>query len=130
MAKPHLEFFQLDMNEGWETPPGYDIGFAQKILTSDLDEENQTGSRSRLMRIQPGARSHAPFVHDHWEEVYLVSGDLIVGGDADGKGAKQFHAPTYACRPPDVLHGPFGSETGCVMFELHYYPVAQGDQTM
>ena len=23
----------------------------------------------------------APFVHDHWEEVYLISGDLIVVAD-------------------------------------------------
>lgn len=104
--KPHLEFFPIDMHTGWETPPGYKEGFKQKILTSDLDEVSKRGSRSRLMRIEPGVFSEKPFVHDFWEEVYLVEGDLIVGNDEHGNGGKQFLAPTYACRPPGVHHGP------------------------
>ena len=74
-----------------------------------------------LLRIGPGVFSEKPFVHDHWEEVYLAEGDLIVGNDAHGNGGVQFHAPTYACRPPGVYHGPFKSERGCLLFELHYY---------
>jgi hypothetical protein len=121
-AKPHLEFTPIDMTNGWETPPGYKHGFWQKILSSDLDELNKTGSRSRLLRVEPGVYSEVPFLHDHWEEVFLAEGDLIVGNDANGVGGEQFVAPTYACRPPGVPHGPFKSENGCVMFELHYYP--------
>ena len=120
-GKPHLEFMKLDMNEGWETPPGYPPGMQQKVLASDLDEDGKTGSRSRFLRILPGTYSTAPFIHDHWEEVYLYEGDLIVGNDIDGNGGEKFHAPTYACRPPGVYHGPFKSDNGCVMFELHYY---------
>ena len=63
----------------------------------------------------------APFIHDHWEEVYLCEGDLIVGNDINGEGGEKFYAPTYACRPPGAYHGPFKSDDGCVMFELHYY---------
>ena len=126
MAKPHLEFFPVlmendDMENGWQTPPGYKQGFEQKILASDLDEVNKRGSRSRLLRIRPGTYSEAPFVHDHWEEVFLFQGDMIVGNDAQGNGGEQFFAPTYAVRPPGVYHGPFKSEKGCVLFELHYY---------
>ena len=120
-GKPHIEFTKLDMSEGWETPPGYPSGMQQKVLTTDLDEEDKTGSRSRFLRIAPGTFSTVPFVHDHWEEVYLVEGDLIVGNDDHGEGGEQFFAPTYACRPPGVHHGPFKSEHGCVMFEIHYY---------
>ena len=120
-GKPHLEFITIDRDEGWQTPPGYKRGFWQKVLASDLDEVNKRGSRSRLLRIDPGVYSEAPFVHDHWEEVYLAEGDLIVGCDASGNGGTQFHAPTYACRPPGVYHGPFKSENGCLLFELHYY---------
>ena len=58
-GKPHLEFFPIDMNEGWETPPGYKEGFSQKILASDLDEVKKRGSRSRLLRIGPGVFSEA-----------------------------------------------------------------------
>ena len=127
IGKPYLEFAPLDMDEGWEEPPGYPLGMQQKVLTSDLDEENKTGSRSRFLRLLPGVYSTAPFIHDHWEEVYLVEGDLIVGNDINGNGGEKFHAPTYACRPPGVYHGPFKSDGGCVMFELHYYYTPESD---
>ena len=88
MNKPHLEFHKVDMASGWATPPGYPSGIQQKILASDLDETRKMGSRTRLLRFEPGVYTTAPFVHDHWEEVYLVSGDLIVGNDDKGKGGE------------------------------------------
>ena len=87
--KQHLEFHALDLNSGWETPIGYPKGIEQKILAGSLDEENKTGGRSRLLRIQPGIHTTAPFRHDYWEEVYLLSGDLTVGNDADGRGGRE-----------------------------------------
>jgi len=121
MNKPHLEFHKIDMNKGWATPSGYPAGIEQKILASDLDETRKMGSRTRLLRFAPGVFTTSPFVHDHWEEVYLVSGDLIVGNDAKGNGGEPFEAPTYACRPPGVHHGPFKSDRGCLLYEIHYY---------
>jgi len=121
LRKPHLEFHRLDMTSGWETPPGYPPGIKQKILASDIDEAGKSGSRSRLLRFDPGTYTTAPFVHDHWEEVFLVSGDLVVGTDPEGRGGVSFAASTYACRPPGVRHGPFKSEQGCLLFEIHYY---------
>lgn len=121
VMKPHIEFTSVDMSQGWESPPGYKDGFKQKVLASNLDEVKKCGSRSRLLRIEPGVFSVEPFVHDHWEEVFLFEGDLIVGNDERGNGGKQFFAPTYACRPPGTYHGPFKSEMGCVLLELHYY---------
>jgi len=119
--KPHMEFVELDMGTGWETPAGYPSGIKQKILASDIDEAKQTGSRTRLLRFEPGVFTTAPFVHDHWEEVYLVNGDLTVGNDDKGEGGEPFKSPTYACRPPGVFHGPFKSERGCLLYEIHYY---------
>ncbi|MPY71785.1 MAG: cupin [Alphaproteobacteria bacterium] len=124
MNKPHLEFVRLAMDEGWEIPPGYPAGIRQKVLASDLDERNKTGSRTRLLRFDPGAYSTEPFLHDHWEEVFLFEGDLIVGNDAEGRGGESFAAPTYACRPPGTPHGPFKSERGCLLYEIHYYDEA------
>jgi hypothetical protein len=121
MNKPHLEFTPLDMSAGWATPAGYPAGIKQKILASDLDETGKTGSRTRLLRFDAGVYTTAPFVHDHWEEVYLLAGDLIVGNDPHGQGGEPFAAPTYACRPPGVRHGPFNSAGGCLLFEIHYY---------
>jgi ChrR Cupin-like domain len=119
--KPHLEFHRLDMSAGWETPPGYPAGIEQKILAGSLDEAKKTGSRTRLLRFQPGIYTTEPFVHDYWEEVYLVEGDLTVGNDAHGHGGENFTAGTYACRPPGAVHGPFKSNRGCLLLESHYY---------
>jgi hypothetical protein len=120
--KPHLEFVGVDLQRGWESPgANYPPGFSQKVLASDIDETAKRGSRTRLLKIEPGAYSTEPFVHDHWEEVFLVQGDLVVGNDAKGKGGQSSQAYTYACRPPGVRHGPFTTRGGCLLVEIHYY---------
>jgi hypothetical protein len=119
--KPHLEFHPVDMARGWATPPGYPAGIEQKILAGGLDEAGRHGTRTRLLRFAPGVYTTAPFVHDYWEEVYLMQGDLTVGNDAEGNGGESFAPGTYACRPPGAAHGPFKSERGCLLLEIHYY---------
>ena len=119
--KGHKEFFTLDMNNGWQTIPGYPSGFQEKILAGALDEKNKVGNRTRLLRIAPGSYTTKPFVHEYWEEVFLLEGDLIVGNDGQGKGGEQFKHFTYAVRPPGAYHGPFKSATGCILLETHYF---------
>jgi hypothetical protein len=119
--KQHDEFYAVDLDSGWKTLPGYPDGIEQKILSGELDEVTGRGTRTRLLRFAPGVFTTAPFVHEYWEEVYLVSGDLTVGNDADGNGGESFSAHTYACRPPGVPHGPFKSENGCLLLEIHYF---------
>jgi len=121
MNKTHAEFHTLDMQSGWEVPAGYPAGIEQKILAGSLDEANGRGSRTRLLRFLPGVYTTAPFVHAYWEEVYLISGDLVVGSDADGHGGTAFKPNTYACRPPGAAHGPFRSDGGCLLLEIHYF---------
>jgi hypothetical protein len=121
ITKEHLEFHVPDLNTGWHSPPGYPPGIEQKILAGSLDEANKRGHRTRLLRFQPGEYTTEPFVHDYWEEVWLVSGDLTVGNDAKGNGGQKFDKAAYACRPPGAYHGPFKSETGCLLLEMHYY---------
>jgi ChrR Cupin-like domain len=122
--KTHDEFHALDLGNGWEVPSGYPNGIQQKILAGSLDETNHRGSRTRLLRFAAGVYTSKPFVHDYWEEVFLVSGDLTVGSDENGKGGQTFHPHTYACRPPGAIHGPFKSEKGCLLLEMHYYDSA------
>jgi hypothetical protein len=124
ITKEHKEFHKIDLGTGWEVPPGYPSGIQQKILAGSLDEGNRRGSRTRLLRFHAGVFTVAPFVHEYWEEVYLVSGDLTVGNDAEGKGGTPFDPNTYACRPPGAFHGPFKSENGCMLLEIHYYDPA------
>jgi hypothetical protein len=119
--KKHDEFYTLDMNSGWEVPAGYPAGIQQKILSGGLDEANRRGTRTRLLRFEPGVYTTAPFSHEYWEEVYLVAGDLIVGNDEKGEGGKSFPPNTYACRPPHAAHGAFKSVNGCLLLEMHYF---------
>ena len=119
--KQHDEFYALDLESGWETPVGYPDGIQQKIISGGLDEEGKRGTRTRLLRFAPGVFTTAPFVHEYWEEVYLVSGDLTVGNDENGEGGESFAPHTYACRPPGAYHGPFKSEQGCLLLEIHYF---------
>jgi hypothetical protein len=121
IIKLHDEFHPVDMKNGWEVPPGYPPGIQQKMLSGSIDDKKKTGFRTRLLRFEPGEYTTAPFVHDHWEEVFLVSGDLIVGNDAQGIGGTKFAPNTYACRPPGAVHGPFKSDGGCLLLEQHYY---------
>lgn len=119
--KQHDEFYALDLDRGWVTPDGYPGGIQQKILAGALDEQTRHGTRTRLLRFAPGAFTTAPFIHEYWEEVYLITGDLTVGNDADVAGGQSFAPHTYACRPPGAAHGPFRSETGCLLLEIHYF---------
>ena len=121
--KLHNEFHTIDMKNGWELPAGYKAGQGvdQKVLSGALDEGSKRGTRTRLLRFQPGVFTTAPFEHDYWEEVFLVSGDLTVGNDEQGNGGTPFKGSTYAVRPPHVPHGPFKSNGGCLLLEIHYY---------
>jgi hypothetical protein len=119
--KGHKEFHKLEMQTAWHTPAGYPAGIQQKIIAGDLDEKNKRGNRTRLLKFVPGTYTTKPFVHEYWEEVFLLSGDLIVGNDKNGKGGEKFEGYTYAVRPPGVYHGPFKSENGCLLLEKHFY---------
>ncbi len=122
--KLHDEFKTLDMSVGWEVPAGYPEGIKQKILSGALDEDARTGSRTRLLKFDAGVFTTAPFVHTYWEEVFLVTGDLTVGNNEKGEGGESFKPFTYACRPPGAFHGPFKSEAGCILLEVHYFDPA------
>ena len=124
--KLHDEFHTLDMQRDWQLPEGYDpaSGAQELILSGALDTERKRGSRTRLLRLPAGLHTKKPFVHDYWEEVFLVEGDLTVGNDEHGDGGTPFKGYTYAVRPPGAWHGPFKSNGGCVLLEIHYYDPA------
>ena len=89
-----------------------------KILSGALDETNKRGTRTRLLRFAPGVFTTTPFVHDYWEEVYLVSGDLTVGNDATGNGVNLFRPIlTHADRPALIMaHSNRTAAVRCLKF--------------
>ncbi|MDD9715892.1 cupin domain-containing protein [Dinoroseobacter sp. PD6] len=121
LDRPPVPYHDLDLSEGWEQVPGGAPGVEQKMLSDVLDEEAERGVRTRLIRFRPGTVAPDVFLHDYWEEVYLIEGTLIMGCDREGRGGSAHAAPGYACRPPGTPHGPFASPQGCLFFEIQYY---------
>ncbi|MEA2861837.1 MAG: hypothetical protein QOC72_3876 [Methylobacteriaceae bacterium] len=117
-GKPHLEFFRIH-EDGWtEIAPGV----RQKILAGGLDETNKRGFLNRLVRWSPGATIDSIIVHEFYEEVFVVSGELLVGAEDDRTRFESFPAPSFACRPPGAPHGPFrAGPEGCVLFENQFF---------
>ena len=63
------EFFPTD-DLPWVPIPGAPPGLYEKVLTEDPDKMFVT----RLTKADPGCAGREVFVHDFWEEVYIVEG--------------------------------------------------------
>ena len=84
-------------------------------LTLAIDDE--TGDYTRLTRFKPGADTSAfgAKCHDYPEEIMILEGRIY-----DAAFDKWLEAGDYASRPPGEKHGPFKSETGCVVLEISH----------
>ena len=121
MLKESVNFSKLDIKDGWELAPGAGPGIEMKMLSGYLDEVKKFGVRTRLIRFLPGSFNTEVFVHDYWEEVYMIKGSITLGND-EGENLKiTTQSPAYACRPPGTNHGPFRSDEGCLFLEIQYY---------
>lgn len=89
-------------------------GMAEE-LTLSIDPA--TGEYTRLTRFLPGADTAAfgAKTHAYPEEVYIVSGRLY-----DAAFDLWLEAGHYASRPPGEPHGPFKTETGCLVLEVSF----------
>lgn len=113
MTRPAVEFTDYQ-SFPLEDLPGPVKGLAQRIIARD-----RAGRLvARILEFSPGTDTTPNGVqrHDYFEEIYIISGqvrDLSLGQDF-GQGC-------VASRPPGMPHGPWYSETGCVMYEVHTY---------
>lgn len=84
-------------------------------LTLSIDDV--TGEYTRLTRFLPGADT-AIFggkSHLYPEEIFVVSGRLY-----DQAFDRWLETGDYASRPPGEVHGPFRTDTGCVVLEISF----------
>ena len=121
MLKEAVNFSKLDIEDGWELAPGAGPGIEMKMLSGYLDENKKFGVRTRLIRFLPGSFNTEVFVHDYWEEVYMIKGSITLGNDEGENKKITTQSPAYACRPPGTNHGPFRSDEGCLFLEIQYY---------
>ncbi len=112
MAKPKIEFIDCDTHYQWRPVEGDTLGIKEKILS----EDPETGDCTRLLKFPPGIQTKETLVHDFWEEVLILEGELydLVNNETYGRGF-------YACRPPGMKHGPYRTANGCMTFEVRYY---------
>lgn len=84
-------------------------------LTLSMDVN--TGEYTRLTRFLPGADTTASGgkAHAYPEEIFVVSGRLY-----DAAFDLWLETGHYASRPPGKRHGPFKTETGCVVLEVSF----------
>jgi len=97
----------------WQPVKGLE-GSAEE-LTLSIDAS--TGEYTKLTRFHPGTDT-ALFggkSHEYPEEVFIVSGRLY-----DGAFNIWLETGYYASRPPGEIHGPFKTDTGCVVLELSF----------
>lgn len=111
--KRHIELCNVDSID-WSTCNEFTTNIKQKVLCTDFDQKNKTGSRSRLLKFEPRSKSGKLVAHDYWQEMILLSGELII----DKKAYSNMY---FMCRPPGIYHGPYESKKGCLMYELCYY---------
>jgi hypothetical protein len=107
--KPELEFHRPEAQ--WISAGDEAEGIWAQMLAKDVE----TGDYTRLLRFDPGVDTsqQGTRIHDYWEEVYILEGDLT-----DLRLGMTFTAGMYACRPPGMPHGPWRTETGAVMLEF------------
>ena len=84
-----------------------------------MDPAARRGSRTRLLRMDPGCETPEAHAHDYFEELYILEGDLIIIDGPDDE--RRFEAPSYARRATGAMHGPVRTETGCLMLEFAWY---------
>jgi len=87
-------------------------GIKEKLLASDPE----TGAYTRIVIFEPGFKFDKPLQHPFWEELFLLDGHMI-----DHATNTLYTKGYYALRPAGVVHGPFGTETGCTLLEMVWY---------
>jgi len=97
----------------WEPVEGME-GIAEAITVA-MDRDS--GDYSRVTRFLPGSDTtpFGPQVHDYPEEVLVLEGSLY-----DAACDRWLAVGDYASRPPGEVHGPFRTDSGCVVFEVSY----------
>jgi ChrR Cupin-like domain len=95
----------------WRPSAGGVRGMFEQELAFDPD----TGGYTGLLRYDPGVDTTpiGPRIHDYWEEVYIISGELI-----DVHSEATFTAGMYVRRPPGQVHGPWRTRLGVLMLEI------------
>lgn len=106
MGKPLVRLYPIDIARlEWLPVAAAPTGVWEKALAEDPHD----GSITRYLRVDPGTEIPA-FVHDRWEESFVVAGNYKSGDEFYPTG-------TYLCRPPGMTEGPITTTEGFTSFQ-------------
>jgi hypothetical protein len=116
MAKSTITYWNpllAENDDQWSSIEGLE-GYAEEI-TLAIDPEN--GDYTRLTRFKPGCDTTAfgAKSHSYPEEIFMLQGRLY-----DAAFNQWLQTGDYASRPPGEVHGPFKTDTGCIVLEISY----------
>lgn len=99
--------------EKWQWIKGMEGIAAELLLSRDPETEEYT----KLTKFLPKAdtRKFGSKAHSYPEEVFIVEGRLF-----DEAVGLWLETGFYASRPPGEVHGPFQTDTGCVVLEVSF----------
>ena len=100
-------------NGEWEVIEGTNSKIEQIILAKD----GMSGDFTRLTRFKAGAdtTSMGAQIHDYPEEIFIVSGRLY-----DQTFEMWLESGHYSSRPAGEKHGPFYTDTVCIVLDCSY----------
>ncbi len=94
-----------DINyEGINSPEIAASGSRKKLLRTD----QETGDQTWIMGVIPSYQEKKVESHPVVQECYILNGEI------DGNCGKMLKG-SYFWRPRDILHGPYGTKTGCTI---------------
>jgi hypothetical protein len=117
----HHFFISNSLKHGAIRIPRSHLSPNPNMARKRVAEDPTTGRRTLLQRHQPGSLDSRESLHDYIEEIFIVEGDL-----GDKRTGQTYRKGYYAYRKLGIVHGPFFSKTGCLMF-ITCTPVRQGE---
>ena len=106
------EFKDPESTSEWQPVSGLPQGAWEIILYREKD----SGTYSRLLRIEPGfTGSEQPLKHDFDEVVYIIKGGLV-----DKLTGQAYPAGTFGFFPEGLEHGPHTAPVGALMIEFRH----------
>jgi hypothetical protein len=112
MPKPQKGMFDTEAMP-WVKVGGAPDGVMEKILNRDPE----TGSYTRLLKLEPGIEMPEVLEHDFYEEIYVLEG-TIVNRSTNAVTKSGF----YCYRHPHMRHGNFKTPDGALLLEIRTYP--------
>lgn len=106
----------LDLLTAGNGPKFRQVEGEPKGVTEAVLHRHPDGSYSHVLRIAAGVEIPGPAVHEFYEEVYYIEGEMLNRGTGE-----TIRGGMYVFHNPGEPHGPFRCVKPCLLVEFRYY---------